>query len=112
MTTENIEDFKRIPPDEAPSEAKTPEEAWLSHERQTQAQNIGPLGKIFGNKDNAQGYLITILLLAFLALLAGLAYAESSIRSDLAKGLFTLMASLIGYFGGKASGKNGEASKP
>lgn len=112
MTIENTEDFKRIPTDEDPSTAKTPEESLLRHERQTQAQNIGRLGKIFGNKENAQGYLITILLLAFLILLAGLAYAEPSIRSDLAKGLFTLMASLIGYFGGKAGSKNGEASKP
>lgn len=27
------------------------------------------------------------------------------------KGLFTLMASLVGYFGGKAGSKNGETSK-
>ena len=111
MTTENRADFARIAVDDEPSKAKTREESLLSHERQTQAQNIGRLGKIFGNKENAQGYLITILLLAFLALLSGLAYAESSIRPDLAKGLFTLMASLVGYFGGKAGSKNGETSK-
>jgi len=111
MTTEGKADLERISVDAEPSKSKTREESLLSHERQTQAQNIGRLGKIFENKENAQGYLITILLLAFLALLSGLAYAEPSIRVDLAKGLFTLMASLIGYFGGKAGSKNGEASK-
>lgn len=111
MTVDNRDDLERIPVEDPSNKAKTPEESLLNHQRQTQAQNIGRLGKIFGNKENAQGYLITILLLAFLILLSGLAYAETSIRSDLAKGLFTLMASLVGYFGGKTSSKDGEASK-
>lgn len=111
MTVDKHDDLERISVEDPSNKVKTPEESLLSHQRQTQAQNIGRLGRIFGNKENAQGYLITILLLAFLVLLSGLAYAENSIRSDLAKGLFTLMASLVGYFGGKTSSKDSEASK-
>ena len=60
----------------------------LEHERQTQAQDIGHLGKLFGGKENAAPYLFAILFLSGLTFLAIIAYHEPSVRPDIGKGLF------------------------
>ena len=85
-------------------EEKSKEPTVADLELEAKAQEIGYLGKIFGDKDHARMYLVALFLFMVYAILTAFAFIDEGLRPTLVDGILGLTISVLSFLAGKRFG--------